>query len=142
MASLLGRCDRFALSVVWIVHVTHKKNSQAVLATEDLLDLFDRDDLEITFPTDRPASWTGRTVIHSTAALTYQQAHNLIHKKPPGPDVAPKNRCEAGQPIEDKSLWPQLANDLKVLTVISRFLQKRRHDSGSLNLNQTGLRKT
>ena len=138
MASLLGRKDRYALSVVWLVEVK-RKNGTPVRQTEDLLKLQEKNDLMIFegHAHTKEPSWAGRTVIHSDAAMTYRQAHNLIHGLPPGPQVAPKTSYEAGQFV-DKSLWEDLAADLKILLAISRCLLQQRHQNGSIDFSSGG----
>ena len=123
---------------MWLIDV-RRKDGTVVAKNEDLLKLQEEGDLVIfsSHAHSKNPSWAGRTVIHSTAAMTYQQAHNLIHGKPPGPLIAPRTPHEAGQFI-DKSLWKDLAADLKILTAISRCLLDQRHRSGSIDLSAGG----
>ena len=106
-------------------------------AVDSLLSLHDSDD--IIFAISETPVWAGRTAIQSTAALTYQQGHNLVqglspdHGQPPG-RVVPAG--QAGRPVHD-SLCPQLAADLKVLTVVSRFLMQSRFKNHALDLKRS-----
>ena len=135
MASLLGCRDRLAVSVVWLVSVAHKHDGRPVNPQEDLLALYEAGEVSLTFPSE--ASWAGRSLIRSAAAMTYQQAHNLIHDLPPGPVTPPRSPVEAGQVIQ-MSLWGSLEKDLKNLTVVSRVLLQLRQQGKSLDLNQGG----
>lgn len=117
IASLHGNKDRLAVTVMWDVRVTHKDGSP-VKEGEDPLALDVRGDIVFVLPTTA-ASWCGRTAIRSVAAMTYAQAHNLVHDAPP--DAAPPSvpPGQAGQAV-NPDLWPRLRRDLKLLTVFSR----------------------
>ena len=87
-----------------------------------------------------PAHWAGRTVIHSVAAMTYQQAHNLLEGLSPDSDSGSGSGCsgdgtgdvgvraaetacarvpagQAGQAVPPE-LWSGLRSDLGLLTVL------------------------
>lgn len=136
-ASLLGGVDRYAVSVSWLVEVRHKTSGELVKESLDLLSLDEKDDLLMTplVNEKNPCHWAGRTLIHSVAAMTYEQADNLIRKVPPGPTVPPKSSYEAGQ-IVPESKWSELSNDLRMLTAFSRVLKQKRFSSGAIDLSK------
>ena len=46
-----------------------------------------------------------------------------------------QSSLEAGQPIADRAKWPALAQDLKCLTVFSRWLNQKRNQAGAIDLS-------
>lgn len=138
IASLHGNKDRLAMTVMWELHVTRPDGYPA-----DESD-FDRpvtestssswyDNFIISIPDD--PCWCGRTVIKSKAAMTYEQADQLISSGNiyDQPDNVPVG--QAGRPV-CKTLFPRLIPDLRVLTLVSRALKKRRELSGSVNFSR------
>ena len=134
MASLIGNRDRYAVTVIWVIKIT-RKDGTLVNETDDVLQLYDNDDLILEFTCE--CSWAGRTIIKSIAAMTYQQGHNLVNKLNPGPENPPTNICEAGQLISQK-LWGKLTKDLKILTIVSRYLKKKRSGNHALDFSKSG----
>lgn len=132
IASLHGSKDRLAVTVTWNVLVTHADGSP-VSCDEDPLVLDAAGDIVYTLP--ERASWVGRTVIHSIAAMTYGQAHNLIQGDPPDfvPPTVPPG--QAGRAVA-KQHWPVLRRDLKILTVFARFLKRQRQANGAIDITQ------
>jgi exoribonuclease R len=126
----LGR-DRYAVTVTWHVTVTHKSGGP-VSSSEDPLILYDNEDLVFETPTLHSC---GRTAIRSVAAMTYDQANNLIHGR--APDLHP-SKVPPGQAGQDvgKHLFDGLRKDLKWLTVFGRFLKSQRERNGALDLTQ------
>ncbi len=102
LCSLHGNTDRYAVSVIW----TLSPDLEQVKST-----------------------WYGRTVIHNVQAMTYEQAHNILHdKEPDNPNKFPPP-LTAGAPV-DRSLIKDLKNDLTILTVLARKLRHRRETVG------------
>jgi exoribonuclease R len=135
IASLHGNKDRFAVAVSWLVTVTHKDGSP-VLPTEDPVELHARDDIVFTLP-EGAASFMGQVAIRSVAAMTYYQAHSLVHRgKLDDSDGRTVPEGQAGRPV-DKSLWQPLTADLKLLTVFGRFLRQRRIEMGAIMFDQS-----
>ena len=104
LCSLHGNMDRLAVSVIW----TMSPDFQTIKSV-----------------------WYGRTVIHNCQAMTYEQAHNILH------DVSPDDPSKtmgvppltAGAPI-DRKLIPNLKRDLGILTHLSRKLRMKREELG------------
>uniref|UniRef100_A0A7S4VSA2 DIS3-like exonuclease 1 n=2 Tax=Ditylum brightwellii TaxID=49249 RepID=A0A7S4VSA2_9STRA len=62
--------------------------------------------------------------------MTYQQAHNILHNKPPDdPNQPPPPPLTAGSPVDTK-LIPSLKKDLTILTKLARILRKNREEIG------------
>lgn len=133
IASLHGGKDRFAVTVTWHVKVTHA-DGRPVNRSEDPLLLHSNNDIVFATPVLHSC---GRTAITSVAAMTYAQAHNLIHGRAPDPQPPTVPPGQAGQAV-GKHLWEDLRSDLKVLTVFGRFLKGQRELNGALDLTQTG----
>jgi exoribonuclease R len=133
IASLHGGKDRFALTVVWHIAVTHA-DGKPVNKSENPLLLHDNKDIIFATPLLHSC---GRTAIRSVAAMTYAQAHNLIlgHDPDPVPSTVPPG--QAGRTVA-KSLWEGLRSDLRMLTVFGRYLKGQREKNGALDLTQTG----
>ena len=71
------------------------------------------------------STWYGRTVIHNAQAMTYDQAHNILHNlEPDDPNMEPPPPLTAGGPVNRK-LVDSLKEDLSHLTQLAR---KRRED--------------
>jgi len=103
LCSLHGEVDRLAVSAIWTLSC----------------------DLETV-----KSVWYGRTVIHNCQAMTYDQAHNILHdRKPdePGKPIPPP--LTAGYPVDPKKVM-QLKKDLTILRDLGRKLKKRREDVG------------
>jgi exoribonuclease R len=132
LASLHGQVDRFTVSVTWDVAVTHKDGS-LVEEAEDLMTLDAKGDVYFSMPA--LPSWAGRGVIHSIAAATYAQAHNLIHGLPSDPKEELVPPGQAGRAIK-KSKCARLRSDLRSLTAFARWLQRNRESLGALDLSQ------
>jgi DIS3-like exonuclease 1 len=134
IASLHGDKDRFTVSVLWNVKVQSKEDGGRVVnEMDDLLALDDKNDLVFIIP-DTP-TWVGRAMIHSVAAATYSQAHNLIYDLPPCAGEAFVPHGQAGRPI-DQSKRERLRTDIRGLTAFSRFLNRKRETAGALDLSQ------
>ena len=103
LCSLHGGIDRLAVSVIWILSP----------------------DLETV-----KSTWFGRTVIHNCAAMTYDQADNILQNKPPDvPGAAPPPPLTAGTPV-DPRLIGSLKQDLGILTKLARKLRRDREVIG------------
>jgi len=103
LCSLHGQTDRLAVSVIWTLS----------------------NDLETI-----KSTWYGRTVIHNIAAMTYEQAANILDGKKPEKDgEAPPPPLTAGAPVDPK-LIAHLKNDLGLLTKLARKRRKQREDIG------------
>jgi DIS3-like exonuclease 1 len=103
LCSLHGGVDRLAVSVIWTMSC----------------------DLETV-----KSVWYGRTVIHNCQAMTYDQAHNILHDK--APDEPGKLRpppLTAGYPV-DLAKVPQLKKDLTILRDLGRRLKRNREAVG------------
>lgn len=131
VASLHGGRDRYAVTVTWHVAMRHR-SGRPVVPTEDPLILYDDGDILFDTPTLHSC---GRTAIRSVAAMTYDQAHNLIHGRAPDPHPSTVPPGQAGQGV-GKHLWDGLRKDLKWLTVFGRFLKSQREINGALDLTQ------
>lgn len=101
LCSLHGNTDRLAVSVIWTLS----------------------SDLEVV-----KSCWYGRTVIHNYQAMTYEQAHNILHDKPPN-DQLPPPPLTAGAPV-DPSQIGSLKTDLSILQRLARKLRKDREEIG------------
>ena len=103
LCSLHGNIDRLTLSVVW----TMSRDFNTIKSV-----------------------WYGRTVIHNCQAMTYEQAHNIMHDLPPDDlSKAVPPPFTAGAPV-DRSLVPALKKDLGILTQLARKLRKDREALG------------
>ena len=105
LCSLHDNTDRLAVSVIW----TLSPDLQTIKST-----------------------WFGRTIIHNVAAMTYEQAANILEGKKPekeGTRAAPP--LTAGSPV-DPSLIPDLKEDLTLLTKLARMRRKHREDFGGV----------
>lgn len=103
LCSLHGNTDRLAVSVIWTLS----------------------SDLEVV-----KSCWYGRTVIHNCQAMTYEQAHNILHDKPPdNPSKPPPPPLTAGAPV-DPSQIGSLKTDLSILQRLARKLRKDREEIG------------
>ena len=102
LCSLHGQEDRYAVSVIW----TMSPDLEKVKST-----------------------WYGRTVIHNIQAMTYEQAHNILHdKEPDDPNDFPPP-LTAGAPV-NRSIIKLLKKDLTMLTKLARKLRKHREKIG------------
>lgn len=103
LCSLHGEVDRLAVSVIW----TLSRDLETVKSV-----------------------WYGRTVIHNWQAMTYDQAHNILHDlKPDEPGKVRPPPLTAGYPVDLQKV-PQLKEDLIILRDLGRKLKKRREDVG------------
>lgn len=103
LCSLHGNTDRYAVSVLWTL-------------TPDLETI--------------KSTWYGRTVIHNVQAMTYEQAHNILHNQEPDDlEADPPAPLTAGAPV-DRSQVNQLKKDLQILTRLARKLRYRRETIG------------
>ena len=102
LCSLHGNTDRLAVSVIW----TLSPDLEKVKST-----------------------WYGRTVIHNIQAMTYEQAHNILHDNEPDDPSEIPPPLTAGAPV-DRSLVMDLKKDLKILTRLARKLRGRRETIG------------
>lgn len=103
LCSLHGYMDRLAVSVIWTMSP-------------------DFDEIKST--------WFGRTVIHNCQAMTYEQAHNILHDKPPDDPRQPQPPpLTAGYRVKEDSI-PALKKDLSMLTTLTRKLRKKREEIG------------
>jgi DIS3-like exonuclease 1 len=103
LCSLHGDVDRLAVSVIW----TLSSDMETVKSV-----------------------WYGRTVIHNCQAMTYDQAHNILHDKPPdeqGKSAPPP--LTAGYPV-DPGRIKELKEGLIILRDLARKLKKHREDVG------------
>ncbi|CAM9697488.1 unnamed protein product [Pylaiella littoralis] len=122
LCSLHAGQDRLSVSAVWE-------------AEED------GEDIRLSKRADgSPVCWFGRTVIHSRASMTYDQAQMLVESgeiaKKRGHEEPPPG--QAGRDVES-SLQPGLAHDLRLLTrVASRTSRAERVKNGAIDLSQTG----
>ena len=132
IASLHGNKDRYAFTVKFTANVYHA-NRSIVTEDKDPMKLDECNDIIFELSED---AWVGRTAIRSVAAMTYEQAHNLIHNKNPNTHSNNVPPGQAGGFIPG-SLHQALKKDLRLLTVFSRFLKKRRQVNGSFDLHST-----
>ncbi|KAG7342009.1 ribonuclease R [Nitzschia inconspicua] len=103
LCSLHGNMDRLAVSTIWT---------------------FSRDFKQVK------NFWYGRSVIHNVQAMTYEQAHNILHNLPPDDLTAGATPpLTAGYPVDRKRI-KSLKKDLALLTKLARFLRKDREDIG------------
>jgi exoribonuclease R len=103
LCSLHGNMDRLAVSTIW----TFSGDFETV---KDF--------------------WYGRSVIHNVQAMTYEQAHNILHDLPPDDPSKPSPPpLTAGYPVAKSNIGP-LKEDLATLTKLARFLRKDREDVG------------
>jgi exoribonuclease R len=112
LCSLHGGTDRLAVSVIW----TLSSDLREVVST-----------------------WFGRTIIHNVAAMTYDQADNILEGKPP--DEAGSKRpppLTAGSPV-DRALIPTLREHLALLTQVARQRRGQREEiGGAVDLSSSG----
>jgi VacB/RNase II family 3'-5' exoribonuclease len=103
LCSLHGQSDRYAVSVIWIL-------------SSDLKDI--------------KSTWYGRTVIRNCAALTYNQADNILQNKlPDAPRTVYPPPLTAGGPV-DPALHSSLKTSLSLLTRFARSLRRVREEVG------------
>ena len=103
LCSLHGSTDKLAVSTIWT---------------------FSNDFEEVK------SFWHGRSVIHNCQAMTYEQAHNILHDKEPDDTSKPKPPpLTAGAPV-DRSKIHELKEDLSLLTKLARKLRKDREETG------------
>ena len=113
LCSLHGDMDRLAVSVIW----TMSPDFEQIKST-----------------------WFGRTVIHNCQAMTYEQAHNIIHNEAPDkPSQKKPPPLTAGYRVNKASI-PALKKDLSMLTNLTRKLRKRREEiGGAVDLSNADL---
>lgn len=138
IASLHGQKDRLAVSTLWEINVWRPDGEPAVesdfsLPISEFTTSTWYKDFRIELPED--PCWCGRSIIKSVAAMTYEQADQLICDGliKIQPDDVPLG--QAGRPVS-KDLWTRLTCDTRALTLVSRSLLRRREASGSVNFNQ------
>jgi DIS3-like exonuclease 1 len=103
LCSLHGNMDRLTVSTIWTF-------SRDLKVVKDF--------------------WFGRTVIHNCQAMTYEQAHNILHDLPPdNPSKDPPPPLTAGYPVHRNNI-KILKEELIVLTKLARQLRKDREDIG------------
>jgi VacB/RNase II family 3'-5' exoribonuclease len=103
LCSLHGGMDRLAVSVIWTMSPDFKTVKSV---------------------------WYGRTVIHNCQAMTYEQAHNILHDLPPDDPTRPRPPpLTAGAPVDRKHV-SALRKDLGILTKLARKLRKDREEIG------------
>ena len=103
LCSLHGNVDRLAVSTIWTMSSDFKRIK---------------------------SFWYGRTVIRNCQAMTYEQAHNIIHSKPPDDPSKPlPPPLTAGYPVSSANI-DFLRRDLSLLTRLARKLRKDREDIG------------
>lgn len=108
LASLHDQVDRLAVSVIWTL-------SPDLETVKDV--------------------WYGRTVIHNVQAMTYEQAHNILHDiDPEGHGYQHPPPLTAGCPV-NKTLIKDLKHDLFLLTKLARKLRKDRETNGAVDLS-------
>ncbi len=103
LCSLHGNVDRLAVSTIWTMSSDFKTVK---------------------------SFWYGRTVIHNCQAMTYEQADNIIHNKPPDDPSKPHPPpLTAGYPVSHGNI-EFLRKNLSILTKLARKLRKDREDIG------------
>jgi exoribonuclease R len=102
LCSLHGNVDRLAVSTIW----TFSSNLQEI-----------------------KSFWYGRSVIHNIQAMTYEQAHNILHDLPPDDTATVVPPLTAGYPVNRDHIQ-SLKQDLTVLTKLARILKRDREDLG------------
>ncbi|OEU22755.1 RNB-domain-containing protein, partial [Fragilariopsis cylindrus CCMP1102] len=103
LCSLHGNMERLAVSTIWTMSSDFK-------VVKDF--------------------WYGRTVIRNCQAMTYDQAHNILHNLPPDDPSKPHPPpLTAGYPVT-RSNNESLKGDLSLLTKLARKLRKDREDIG------------
>ncbi|CAM9652144.1 unnamed protein product [Ectocarpus fasciculatus] len=122
LCSLHAGEDRLSVSVVWE-------------AEED-----GDEDIHLCKRADgSPVCWFGRTVIHSKASMTYDQAQMLVEDgriaKKRGHEEPPPG--QAGRDVRE-GLQPGLADDLRLLTRFARTARAERVRNGAIDLSQAG----
>lgn len=138
-----GDRERYAMTLFFLVQITRRSTGEAIYdegfgggarMRDTLLALDAEDDLEVSVP-PLPC-WAGRTALCSSAAMTYDQAHRLLHDMPPEPPGCPHvPPGVAGGPLPP-SLWDPVTGDLALLTCVSRCLARQRKGAGALDLVQ------
>lgn len=108
LCSLHGGKDRFAVSVLWIL---------------------ERDGETGEWGHVPKSTWVGRTIIHNCQAMTYDQAHNILHSLSPDDKEKDIPPLTAGAPVSPK-LIPDLYKSLSFLTDISIARQSVREEHG------------
>ncbi|CAM9312557.1 unnamed protein product, partial [Scytosiphon promiscuus] len=121
LCSLHAGQDRLSVSVVWE-------------AEED------GEDIRLCRRADgSPVCWFGRTVIHSKASMTYDQAQMLVEDgkivKKRGHEEPPLG--QAGRDVAT-TLQPGLTHDLRLLTRFARTARAARVKNGAIDLSQAG----
>ena len=88
--------------------------------------------LPLPIPSLKPTS------ISSTPqnAHSYSNSHSNDHSETAtgSTSISPDRTLEAGYDVADKALYPKLRDDLRLLTVFSRYLGRRRTKMGALDL--------
>lgn len=103
LCSLHDNTDRLAVSVIW----TLSPDLQTIKST-----------------------WFGKTVIHNVAAMTYEQAANILEGiKPEHAGQKPPPPLTAGSPVRP-DLIPHLKEDLSLLTKLARIRRQHRESVG------------
>ncbi|KAL7565263.1 hypothetical protein ACA910_014557 [Epithemia clementina (nom. ined.)] len=103
LCSLHDNTDRLAVSVIWTI----SSDMETIKST-----------------------WFGRTIIHNVAAMTYEQAANILDgKKPENENQKLPPPFTAGSPV-NPDLIPFLKDDLSLLTKMARLRRKHREDFG------------
>ena len=125
ICSLHCQMDRLAVSVLWKIGVSHLDGSP-VLPHENPLELQKAGNLVFSFE-NRPVYWAGRTIIHSLASMTYQQAQDLCDY-----GIVKGNDGCLGVPLGQAgayvapSLFEVLSQDIKWLVALGRDLKEKR----------------
>ena len=101
-----------------------KSNDESNFCTIDLAD-GNCIEIDLMNPTN---IWYGRTVIRNVAAMTYEQAHSIIHDKNPTPPTSPPPLTAGGN--VNKTMIKKLKDDLIMLTQISKSLKWYREVKG------------
>ena len=137
IASLHQNKERLTMTVVWELQVRNPNGSFATesdfsqpLSASSSSEWYDK--FIIDFP-ENP-TWFGRSVIESNAAMTYEQADQLIRAGSISEQPSNVPDGQAGKPVP-QCLCSRVTPDLRVLTLISRGLRKRREGAGSVNLS-------
>ena len=125
ICSLHSQVDRYAVTTLFHLTVKDKHANNIPMSTikewspMDILTKYDNGDIMLTEIYEAPV-YFGRSVIHSTASMTYEQAHVLLHSQgTKDPGYTSTDRATAGCSILS-TLWPSLSIDLAWLTIISR----------------------
>ena len=145
IASLHGGRDRYAMTLFFSVRFSRRSTGDSIsvpsgsgfgaLLRDNLLQLDAANDLDVAispFP-----CWAGRTALCSSAALTYDQAHRLMHNRPPNDDNSDKIMGGVAGGALPEDLWDPITGDLGLLTIIGRTLARQRSATGALDLEQS-----